>query len=275
MNTKVTPQQIEAYQRDGFLPIERFLTEAELAELRAAVDEAVASMGNRKVSVGLDAMKDADDYYDRVFKQRLNLWRINETVKRYMLSPALGEMLSQLAGVDGIRVWHDQALIKPPFGNPTGWHLDNPYWSFSSRRSISIWIALDASTYQNGCMYYVPGSQLVADYRNVPISEDIGALFRVYPDFLKAGTVGVQLPAGGCAFHNGLTAHGAGANMTTGQRRAMTCAYMPEGSTYNGVTNILPESYFRTLKVGDRLDSEELNPLIYARSGSHHPVGKS
>jgi len=275
MNTKVTPQQIEAYQRDGFLPIERFLTEAELAELRAAVDEAVASMGNRKVSAGLDAMKDADDYYDRVFKQRLNLWRINETVKRYMLSPALGEMLSQLAGVDGIRVWHDQALIKPPFGNPTGWHLDNPYWSFSSRRSISIWIALDASTYQNGCMYYVPGSQDIADYRNVPISEDIGALFRVYPEFLKRGTTGVPLPAGGCAFHNGLTAHGAGANMTTGQRRAMTCAYMPEGSTYNGVTNILPESYFKTLKVGDKLESEELNPLIYARSGPHHPVGKS
>jgi ectoine hydroxylase-related dioxygenase (phytanoyl-CoA dioxygenase family) len=275
MNTKVTPQQIETYQRDGFLAIERFLDEAELAELRQAVDEAVRSMGTRKVSVGRDDMKDADDYYDRVFKQRLNLWRINATVKRYMLNPALGEMLCSLAGVDGMRVWHDQALIKPPFGNPTGWHLDNPYWSFSSRQSISIWIALDAATYQNGCMFYVPGSQLLSDYRNVPISDDIGALFRVYPDFLKRGTVGVELPAGGCALHNGLTAHGAGANMTTGQRRAMTCAYMPDGSTYNGVTNILPESYSRTLKVGDRLENEDLNPLIYARTGPGRPLGKS
>jgi ectoine hydroxylase-related dioxygenase (phytanoyl-CoA dioxygenase family) len=275
MNTKVTAQQIETYQRDGFLAIERFLDEAELAELRQAVDEAVRSMGTRKVSMGRDDMKDADDYYDRVFKQRLNLWRINATVKKYMLSPALGEMLCSLAGVDGMRVWHDQALIKPPFGNPTGWHLDNPYWSFRSRQSISIWIALDAATYQNGCMFYVPGSNLLSDYRNVPISEDIGALFRVYPDFLKRGTVGVELPAGGCALHNGLTAHGAGANMTTGQRRAMTCAYMPDGSTYNGVTNILPESYSRTLKVGDRLENEELNPLIYARTGPGRPLGKS
>jgi ectoine hydroxylase-related dioxygenase (phytanoyl-CoA dioxygenase family) len=274
MNTTLTPQQIEAYQRDGFLAIESFLTPAELAELRAAVDEAVASMGSRKVSVGLDEMKDADDYYDRVFKQRLNLWRINETVKRTMLHPALGGMLCDLAGVDGMRVWHDQALIKPPFGNPTGWHLDNPYWSFSSRRSISIWIALDAATFQNGCMYYVPGSQLLADYRNVPISEDIGALFRVYPEFLARGTVGVELPPGGCALHNGLTAHGAGANMTTGQRRAMTCAYMPDGSTFNGTSNILPQSYLRTLKVGDVLDNEALNPLIYARPGSRSALGK-
>lgn len=275
MNTKLSSRQIEAYQRDGYLAVENFLTVAELEELRAAVAVAVDSMGNRKLSVGRDDMKDAGDYYDRVFKQRLNLWRINDTVKRYMLNPELGETLCTLAGVDGIRVWHDQALIKPPFANPTGWHLDNPYWSFSSRHSISIWIALDASTFQNGCMYYVPGSQAIADYRNAPISEDIGALFRVYPEFVKLGTVGVQLPAGGCAFHNGLTAHGAGANMTTGQRRAMTCAYMPDGSTFNGQTNVLPDNYVHTLKVGDVLDNDALNPLVYARSGTRHAVGKS
>ncbi len=275
MNTRTTPQQIEAYQRDGFLAVMDFLSPAELAELRAAVDEAVAMMGNRKLSVGNDDMKDADDYYDRVFKQRLNLWRINGTVKRYMLNPDLGEMLCKLAGVDGMRVWHDQALIKPPFGNPTGWHLDNPYWSFSSRQSISIWISLDGATFQNGCMFYVPGSQAIADYRNVPISEKIGALFEVYPEFLKRGTRGVELPPGGAAFHNGLTAHGAGANMTTSPRSAMTCAYMPVGSTFNGQANILPRAYFDSLKIGDVLDNEELNPLVYARPGSNGPVGKS
>jgi phytanoyl-CoA hydroxylase len=275
MKTQLTARQIETYQRDGFTSIPDFLNPDELAELRAAVDEAVHSMGNRKVSVGLDQVRDADDYYDRVFKQRLNLWRINATVKKYMLSPAIGEMICALEGVDGMRVWHDQALIKPPFGNPTGWHLDNPYWSFTSRHAISIWIALDAATYQNGCMFYVPGSHKVADGRNVPISEDIGALFRVYPEFVKMGTVGVELPAGGCALHNGITAHGAGANMTTGQRRAMTCGYMPDGCTFNGTSNILPESYVRTLKVGDVLNNEELNPLIYARTGPGRAVGKS
>ena len=275
MNTRTTPQQIEAYQRDGFLAVMDFLNPAELAELREAVAEAVAQMGNRKLSVGNDDMKDADDYYDKVFKQRLNLWRINATVKRYMLNPALGEMLCNLAGVDGMRVWHDQALIKPPFGNPTGWHLDNPYWSFSSRQAISIWISLDGATYQNGCMFYVPGSQAIADYRNVPISSDIGALFGVYPEFLKQGTVGVELPPGGAAFHNGITAHGAGANMTTRPRSGMTCAYMPDGSTFNGQQNILPHGYFGSLKIGDVLNNEELNPLVYARPGSRSPVGKS
>jgi len=65
--------------------------------------------------------------------------------------------------------------------------------------------------------------------------------------------------------HNGLTAHGAGANMTNGQRRAMTCAYMPDGSVFNGNPNVLPPDYLATLKVGDPLNNNEINPLIYAQ----------
>jgi hypothetical protein len=52
--------------------------------------------------------------------------------------------------------------------------------------------------------------------------------------------------------------------MTSGWRRAMACAYMPDGNTYNGEPNILPEEYLRTLNVGDPLDNEAQNPLIYA-----------
>ena len=50
--------------------------------------------------------------------------------------------------------------------------------------------------------------------------------------------------------HNGLTFHGAGANMTPGRRRAITCAYMPDGATFNGQRNVLPDEYLATLKRG-------------------------
>ena len=72
------------------------------------------------------------------------------------------------------------------------------------------------------------------------------------------------MKAGDCSFHNGLTAHGAGANMTRGTRMAMTCAYMPEGATFNGNPNILPPSYLKTLKKGDVLENDEWNPLLYS-----------
>jgi hypothetical protein len=43
----------------------------------------------------------------------------------------------------------------------------------------------------------------------------------------------------------------------------MTCAYMPDGSTFNGEPNILPETYLQTLQIGDLLNNDAQNPLIY------------
>jgi ectoine hydroxylase-related dioxygenase (phytanoyl-CoA dioxygenase family) len=76
------------------------------------------------------------------------------------------------------------------------------------------------------------------------------------------------MKAGSCSWHNGLLAHGAGANMTPGQRRAMTCAYMPDGSTFNGQRNILTEEQIAKLKVGDELNDDAQVPLIYHPSKS-------
>jgi ectoine hydroxylase-related dioxygenase (phytanoyl-CoA dioxygenase family) len=42
-------------------------------------------------------------------------------------------------------------------------HLDVPYWSFTSLNAISIWIALDDATLENGCMYFMPGSHKVRE----------------------------------------------------------------------------------------------------------------
>jgi ectoine hydroxylase-related dioxygenase (phytanoyl-CoA dioxygenase family) len=114
-------------------------------------------------------------------------------------------------------------------------------------------------------MPFIPGTQKMATFDNVPIGPNLGGLFKVYPQMAEVDPVAVPMKAGDCSFHNGLTAHGAGANMTRGRRIAMTCAYMPEGSTFNGQQNILPDTYFRSLRVGDILDNDEQNPVVHAR----------
>lgn len=264
MKTDLTDQQIADYQRDGVLNYPGLLDADEVVELKAAVLEAVSTMGGRRVA-GTDAKDDRQAYSKQVFLQRLNLWRISDTVKSFMLKAKLGRMLCDLAGVDGVRVWHDQTLIKEPFGNPTAWHLDNPYWSFSSQRSVSIWIALEEATPFNGCMCFLPGSHKLARQDNVPIAQNMSALFEVYPEMASIEPVAFPMKPGDCSFHNGLCAHGAGANMTRGRRIAMTCAYMPDGSTFNGQKNILPKDYFDSLTVGDVLDNDDWNPLLYSK----------
>ncbi len=261
MNTDLTSEQIESYQRDGFVLHRNFLNPQEVQELKTGVMEAVESMGRRKVSTDRADMVDGEKYYDKVFTQRLNLWRINDCVKSYMLSPELGSMLESLENTK-FRMWHDQALIKEPFGNPTAWHLDNPYWSFYSKNAVSIWIALEPATLENGCMWFSPGSHRLARYDNSGIGQNLADLFNVYPEMAEIDPVAVPMQPGDCSFHNGLTAHGAGANMTRGRRIAMTCAYMPEGSTFNGQRNILPDSYFNSLTVGDTLENDDWNPRL-------------
>jgi ectoine hydroxylase-related dioxygenase (phytanoyl-CoA dioxygenase family) len=272
MKHQLNNDQIQSYRNNGFIVVEDFLTPDELEHWRDAVTTAVRERGGIKIpgkdiKVGqADGINEDSDYYAKVFDQLLNLWQTSEQVKELMLDQRIGKMAAQLAGVDGIRIWHDQALIKRPWGNPTAWHLDTPFWSFSDKKAISVWVALDNATLENGCLFFIPGSHKQTGFNKITIGRNMDGIFDVYPELKTAKTVAAPMKAGSCSFHNGLTIHGANANMTSGFRRAMTCAYMPDGNTYNGEPNILPEKYLQSLKIGDILNNNDQNPLIYNAS---------
>jgi len=269
MKHQITQEQIQFYRTNGFFVIEDFLSPEELEHWRKTVTTAVKERAGIKIpgkdikTGEADGINEDADYFGKVFDQLLNLWQTNQQVKELMLDQRIGKMAAQLAGVDGIRIWHDQALIKRPWANPTAWHLDTPFWSFSDRNAISIWIALDNATLENGCLFFIPGSHKLTNFDKITIGRNMDGIFDVYPQLKNTMPVAVPMKAGSCSFHNGLTVHGANANMTNGFRRAMTCSYMPEGNTFNGEPNILPDAYLSNLKIGDLLNNDAQNPLIY------------
>ena len=269
MNFNLTDEQIQKYREDGFIVIENFLTPDELEHWRAVVTEAVRErhgikIPGKDIKTGeADGINEDSDYFAKVFDQLLNLWQTNSKAKKLMTDERIGKMAAQLSGSDGIRIWHDQALIKRPWANPTAWHLDTPFWSFSDKRALSIWVALDDATLENGCLYFIPGSHKITNFDKITIGRNMDGLFDIYPQLKNMRSVAVPMKAGSCSFHNGLTVHGANANMTNGFRRAMTCNYMPDGNYFNGEPNILPDAYLKSLKIGDILNNDEQNPLIY------------
>ena len=260
MRSDLTQEEVVHYRDDGFVVLEDFLDPKELDDWRSAFDEAVLLRGKDKVPRGEEDWPESP-----IFKQIMQLWMDNERMKALLHDERIGRMAADLAGVDGVRIWHDQALTKMPWANPTSWHQDNPKWSFTSDAAISIWIALDDVTAHNGCMYFLPGSQN-GRYKEVPVKAPMSEIFTVNPELAGISPVPAPMQAGSCSFHNGLTVHGAGANMTPGYRRAMTCAFMPDGSTFNGIRNVLPESYFNSLRIGDVLNNSAQNPLIFKKS---------
>ena len=62
-------------------------------------------------------------YFNNIFTQRVNLWKTHNSVKELLLESesVIGKIAAELEGIDCVRIWHDQALIKEPFANPTAW----------------------------------------------------------------------------------------------------------------------------------------------------------
>ena len=270
MKNKISIEQIKNFQKNGFLLIENFLSNTELEYWKTSVENAIEKRNGIKIPGknikvdGNDGVNEDTEYYSKVFDQMINLWQTDNHMKEIMFDERIGKMVSKLGGFDGTRIWHDQALIKKPWANPTSWHLDTPFWSFSDRRALSIWVALDDATFQNGCLYFIPGSNHKTSFKNPGIGKNMDAIFKFYPEFSNTKPIGVPMKAGSCSFHNGLTIHGAGPNMTNLPRRAMTCAFMPDGSKFNGIQNILSDDSFANLKKGDLLNDDSQNPLIFS-----------
>lgn len=262
MRSTLTEHEIEHYRTNGFVAIDDLLSASELTRWREGVDAVIAGDLVRPPS-------DSSAAKSGVFDQRMNLRRVSATMKPLVEGPEIGRLVAELEGIDAVRVYLDQALVKEPYGAPTQFHQDLPWWPFDSSHACTIWIALDDATVQNGCLYFVPGShRLDFDYRS-DLGSQLGAIFAENPQVTGAPIPG-PIPAGGCSFHNARTIHGAGANMTPGRRRAMTVAFMPDGVTFDGTRDVraLGERYLDSLAVGDPLSDDDLNPLVYAREPS-------
>ncbi|WP_299797551.1 phytanoyl-CoA dioxygenase family protein [uncultured Maribacter sp.] len=272
MRYNLTAEEISSYRTNGFLIVDDFLNEDEVKLWKDTIDLAITKRQGRKfphseVKTGdSDGINKDAEYFGKVFDQIINLWMTDEGVKNLMLDKRLGKMAADLSQAEGIRIWHDQSLVKQPWGNPTSWHLDTPFWSFNDREALSIWVALEDVTLQNGCLYFMPGSNKDTELVEPGIGSNMGDIFNSYPKYGSKDPQPAVIKAGSCTFHNGLTIHAAGVNMTPRTRKAMTCAYMPDGAVFNGKQNVLSDDYFKSLKIGDLLDNEEQNPLIYHKN---------
>jgi phytanoyl-CoA hydroxylase len=267
VRTELSPREITSYGEKGFLVIDDFLSDIELIEWREKIDAAARERG-RYLLPGQrwEENRETGEYYSIVLSQRVNLSRSNQGVRGLIVNPRIGRLISRLSGIGAVRMWHDQLLIKEPYSPPTSFHLDEPFWSFTSDQALTIWVALDDATLQNGAMCYLPGVHRERRRVQIDLTGDIGSIFRSYPEWATIDPVFCPVCAGGCIFHHGLVAHGACANMTPRARRAMTAGFFPDGSTFNGIQNILSDEEMAGLRVGDLLDDDEFYPLLYSNS---------
>ncbi|CAF1288304.1 unnamed protein product [Rotaria sordida] len=278
----LTASDINSYRENGYHVIPNLLSPSQLEQWRKIIFTAVKDRAERKYKLPTADEEDHTnvdfDYYDNVFTQRINLWQTHNSVKELLLESGsvIGKIAAELEGIDCVRIWHDQALIKEPFANPTAWHFDVTYWSFTSLHAISVWIALDDATLENGCMYFMPGSHKVIErhyyasnntFPEIKIGKNMSDIFGTYPELKQRPTVAVPMKAGSASFHSALLIHGAGPNMTPGRRPAMTIQMMPDNMIFNGKQNILTKEQMDKLQIGvSAFNDDNCNPILYKKN---------
>jgi len=235
----ISEEQVRFFQENGYCRLDGVLTMQEVEALRVALDVAVEDRQKYARNEG----PRTDDGYAKVFLQMVNLWERYPAVRAHVQSHRIGEIARRLARARSVRLWHDHALIKyPRDSKPTVWHQDWVYWPMRETGALSCWMALDDVTVNNGCMSFIPGSHKLGPRDPIDLGNaDPEALLRLFPpgERSRFAPVAVEMKAGSCTFHDGLTFHYAGANVTDAPRRAMVSIYMPGGTTYKKLEHLV------------------------------------
>jgi ectoine hydroxylase-related dioxygenase (phytanoyl-CoA dioxygenase family) len=263
---ELSAADIESYQRDGHILLRGVCEAGELAHAAPLIEN--AAMAEKTETRSL-----ADrDTYGRAFLQMENLWIRHPEVRSYVLAARFGEIAAKLMGVDGVRIYHDQALFKEPGGGPTPWHQDQVYWPLSSEKTITMWMPLEDIDADPGSMTFASGSHLIPRAADVVISDESEAWFEsfVAQHRIPLHTYGA-MRAGDATFHAGWTMHRANGNKTDRMRKVMTVIYYADGT--RAIEPDRPErandlrNWLGGVTPGQLANSEN-NPIVWSNNGA-------
>eukprot|EP01121_Diplochlamys_sp_Union-15-3_P000631 TRINITY_DN10538_c0_g1_i2.p1 TRINITY_DN10538_c0_g1~~TRINITY_DN10538_c0_g1_i2.p1 ORF type:complete len:301 (+),score=47.30 TRINITY_DN10538_c0_g1_i2:57-959(+) len=177
---------------------------------------------------------------NNVLFHSLGAWRISQTFHDLIWHPAINVPSSQLLGEapQKVRFWHDQLFCKPAHsGGCVAWHQDYSYWTRTKPLAhLTIHIALDDQTEENGCLFMVPGSH---KWPLIPITSlhftDMDSIQTVLTEEQKKQfkPVPMLLKKGEASFHHALTVHGSYGNKSAGPRRATVVNVFKDGVVSN------------------------------------------
>ncbi|NIR95674.1 MAG: phytanoyl-CoA dioxygenase family protein [Gammaproteobacteria bacterium] len=129
-----------------------------------------------------------------------------------------------------IALFASHYISKPPRdGQAVLWHQDGSYWPLKPMKVITLWLAIDESTPENGCMRVIPRTQDM-DLQELQERHDV-------PNVLASGideslvdqaeAVDLILKPGDVSIHHPNVIHGSNANNSDKWRRALTIRYIP------------------------------------------------
>ena len=207
----LSPAQVAAFNRDGYLKGIRIFDDAEIAEHRVFFDEQL-----RKVMAtgqGSFSLSSAHLKFGKVYD--------------LMHHPRIIACVEELIGPELIGLASHYFCKMPQDGTTISWHQDASYWPLTPSKTVTVWLAIDDADVDNGCMRFIAGSHLHGqlEFRQSDASEN-NVLNQTVDEVERYGTtVDVELKAGQISIHSDLLLHSSHYNESDRRRCGLTLRY--------------------------------------------------
>ena len=258
----ITQAQIAFYEQQRFIKLKQVLNTETIAFFNKVISEQVAAMNQEQTAL------EERSTYGKAFLQLFNLWRENDLIKELVFSKRLGQLASELMAVNGVRLYHDQALFKEAGGGITPWHADQYYWPLSSDKTVTAWIPLQATPLEMGPLEFSAGSHAIVEGRELEIGDESEEIIQKTLRVTDFEHVIEAFDIGEISFHSGWIFHRAGANITDQMRKVMTVIYMDNDMVLKAPDNANQENDWKTWCPGAQIGAviqTPLNELIYSK----------
>lgn len=275
---KISEEQIQQFEADGFLILENFLP-PDFAEL-------LASRLDPIFHGEFDTGVFPDEWHWRprmslpdITREICNGWKSDRTVASLVLSAEIGRICATLSRWDGARIGQDSLWIKPPGAQAVAMHQDGFFTNYLEPAAMmTCWVALDDASAADGTLVYARGSHQwpLLDFAgefHAPVKDYRWAMLQAAENagVTDPELVVVEVPAGGCAFHHGRTWHGlCPTTRTEGMFRSIGLHTIPASSRFHP-TNPPGYIYGRYKRVGSTEMDESFFPILWTKDGYRSP----
>lgn len=257
----LTAEQLESIRRNGFVRLKQVFCAEELESFGTEITKLTLSLNRQKRPL------EERSTYGKAFLQIANLWEQGGAAREFVFGKRLARIAAELLEVAGVRLYHDQSLMKEAGGGFTPAHADQYYWPLASDRSITAWVPLQPVPAEMGPIGYYAGSHRFDFGRDLPISDESEQ--RITAEMERQGFALVDDPfeLGEVSFHLGWTFHRAGPNRTDRPRSVMTIIYMDRDMRLKAPSSGQEAdraAFCPGARVGEVIDTPK-NPLLWER----------
>ncbi|APU21345.1 phytanoyl-CoA dioxygenase family protein [Actinoalloteichus sp. GBA129-24] len=151
---------------------------------------------------------------------------------RLVSDPRLVDIAEFFLGPD-LACFTAHYICKPPYdGQPVLWHQDGAYWALEPMEALTVWLAVDESTTENGCLRMIPGSHRLPLHKPSARTDEPNMLFSTCDEDLvrewteKSEIVDIELQPGDVSIHHPHLLHCSEANTSAKRRCGLDIGYI-------------------------------------------------